>query len=261
MSAANTATSKRLTIPELQRRKGGAKIVMLTAYDALMAGLLDEAADVLLVGDSLGMVRLGFDTTLPVTLDMMILHAQAVMRGSQRACVLVDMPFATVQESPARAFRHAARVMAETGCAGVKIEGGLEMVETVRFLVQRGVPVMAHIGLKPQHVQAMGGFKQQARDEAGVALLLEEARAMEAAGAFGLLLEGVPETAAQAVTHGVGIPTIGIGAGRHCDGQVLVSEDMLGMTQRVPGFVVKQAELGNAVSDAAEAYARWVQEL
>jgi 3-methyl-2-oxobutanoate hydroxymethyltransferase len=257
MSTQNHA--KRLTIADIRARKGQKPVVTLTAYDALMARLVDAVADVIIVGDSLGMVRLGFDSTVPVTLDMMILHAQAVMRGSERACIVVDMPFGSVQESKEQAYRHAARMMQETGCSAVKLEGGLEMSETVRFLTQRGIPVMAHIGLKPQHVQQMGGYRVQAKDDAGQAQLLEEAKSMEEAGAFSLLLEGIPAVAGKAVSQAVKIPTIGIGAGKDCDGQVLVTEDLLGMNEKTAKFVKRYVELGTAIREAVEAYAEEVK--
>jgi 3-methyl-2-oxobutanoate hydroxymethyltransferase len=251
-----TAEVKRLTPHDLRRRKGGEPLVCLTAYTAPTARLLDPASDLLLIGDSLGMVLYGFDTTLPVTLDMMIAHAGAVMRGSRRACVIVDLPWATYQESPAQAFRSAARAMAESGCAGVKVEGGTVMAETIRFLVERGVPVLGHIGLQPQSVNALGGFRAQGRGAGEAERILADARAVADAGAFAVVVEGTTETVARSVTEAVAIPTIGIGASARCDGQILVSEDMLGLfTDFKPRFVKRYADLAPAIAAAAAAYA------
>jgi 3-methyl-2-oxobutanoate hydroxymethyltransferase len=248
---------RRLTVRDF--RKGAVQsrgpFVWLTAYTAPVARLLDPHVDVLLVGDSLGMVIYGFESTVPVTLDMMIAHGAAVVRGSSRACVIVDMPFGSYQESAAQAFRCAARVLAETGCAGVKLEGGTEMAETVRFLVERGVPVCGHVGLRPQAVNA-SGFRAQGRDEAEAARIMADAKAVAEAGAFAIVVEGTYETVARAITEAVPVPTIGIGASPACDGQVLVGDDMLGLfTAFKPRFVKRYAELGPAVSEAAAAYA------
>jgi 3-methyl-2-oxobutanoate hydroxymethyltransferase len=251
-----TAEAKRLTPIDLRRRKGAEPLVCLTAYTAPMARLLDPASDLLLIGDSLGMVLYGFDTTLPVTLDMMIAHAGAVMRGSRRACVIVDLPWATYQESPQQAYRNAARAMAESGCAGVKIEGGEVMADTVRFLAERGVPVLGHIGLQPQSVHALGGFRAQGRSAGEAERILADARAVAAAGAFAVVVEGTTEAVARAVTEAIAIPTIGIGASAQCDGQILVSEDMLGLfTEFKPRFVKRYADLAPAIAAAAAAYA------
>lgn len=258
MSATSTAT--RLTAPDLARRKGGEPIVCLTAYSASIAKLLDPHVDLLLVGDSVGMVIYGFDSTLPVTLDMMIAHGAAVVRGSARACVIVDLPFASYQESPQQAFRNAARVMAETGCSGVKLEGGREMAETVAFLAARGIPVMGHVGLTPQSVNSLGGFRARGRSEADGAAILADAEAVAAAGAFSLVVEGVMEGLADRITDAVPIPTIGIGASARCDGQVLVSDDLLGLfSDFTPKFVRRYAELGPTASAAAAAYAEDVR--
>ncbi|MBB4285205.1 3-methyl-2-oxobutanoate hydroxymethyltransferase [Roseospira goensis] len=247
---------RRATVRTIAARKGGDPVVCLTAYTAPMAGLLDPHVDLLLVGDSLGMVVYGLPTTLGVTVDMMIAHGQAVMRGSQRACVIVDLPFGSYQESPQQAFRTAARVMAETGCAGVKLEGGREMAETVAFLVGRGIPVLGHVGLKPQSVNAAGGFRAHGRDPAEAEAIVEDARAVAAAGAFALVLEGTVEPLARTVTAAVPCPVIGIGASPACDGQVLVSDDLLGLFGAfTPRFVKRYAELGAQVSEAAAAYA------
>ena len=251
-----TAETKRLTPSDLRLRKGAEPLVCLTAYTTPMARLFDPSCDLLLVGDSLGMVLYGFDTTLPVTLEMMIAHAGAVMRGSRRACVIVDLPWGAYQETPEQAFRNSARAMAESGCAGVKIEGGEVMAETIRFLVGRGVPVLAHIGLQPQSVHALGGFRAQGKSAAEAGRILADARAVAEAGAFAVVVEGTTEAVARAVTEAIDIPTIGIGASAHCDGQVLVSEDMLGLfTEFKPRFVKRYADLAPAIAAAAAAYA------
>ena len=247
---------KRITTPNIRARKGGEPIVVLTAYTAPIAKLLDPHVDLLLVGDSLGMVIYGMETTLGVSLDMMIAHGQAVVRGSQRACVIVDMPFGSYQESKEQAFRNAARVMAETGCAGVKLEGGEEMAETIAFLTRRGIPVMAHIGLQPQTVHALGGFRSQGREEPEAVQIRADARAIAEAGAFSVVIEGTVEPVSRAVTQDIAIPTIGIGASPACDGQVLVTEDALGLfTDFTPKFVKRYATLADAVAQAAAAYA------
>ena len=240
--------------------KGGMPIVGLTAYTAPIARLLDPYVDFLLVGDSLGMVVYGFDSTLPVTLDMMIAHGSAVMRSSARALVVVDLPFGAYQESPEQAFRNAAHIMAETGCAAVKLEGGEAMAETVRFLTRRGVPVMGHVGLMPQSVNAAGGFKIQGRDRARADQLATDAAAIAEAGAFSIVIEGTVEPVARAITERVPVPTIGIGASPACDGQILVIDDLLGIfTEFKPRFVKRYAELAPLISAAAEAYAAEVR--
>ena len=236
--------------------KRGAPIVGLTAYTAPIAGLLDPYVDFLLVGDSLGMVVYGFDSTLPVTVEMMIAHGGAVMRATARALVVVDLPFGGYQESPEQAFRNAARIMAETGCAAVKLEGGEEMAETVRFLVRRGIPVMGHVGLMPQSVNTAGGFKVQGRGENQAERVAADAAAIAAAGAFSIVIEGTIEKVARAITERVAVPTIGIGASPACDGQILVTDDVLGIfTEFKPRFVKRYAELAPLISAAAEAYA------
>jgi 3-methyl-2-oxobutanoate hydroxymethyltransferase len=236
--------------------KGGAPIVGLTAYTAPIAGLLDPHVDFLLVGDSLGMVVYGFDSTVPVTLDMMIAHGAAVVRGSARALIVVDLPFGSYQASPRQAFRSAVRVLAETGCGAVKLEGGAEMAETVCFLVARGVPVMGHVGLMPQSVNAAGGFKVQGRGAPQAERVMADAAAIAEAGAFALVVEGTVEPVARAVTEAVPIPTIGIGASPACDGQILVTDDLLGIFTRFkPRFVKRYAELAPAISAAAAGYA------
>jgi 3-methyl-2-oxobutanoate hydroxymethyltransferase len=256
MSAqANTpGRTKRRAIVDLV--KGGPPIVGLTAYTAPIARLLDPHVDFLLVGDSLGMVVYGFDSTLPVTLEMMAAHGAAVMRGSARALVVVDLPFGGYQESPEQAFRNAARIMAETGCAAVKLEGGEEMADTVRFLTRRGVPVMGHVGLMPQSVNAAGGFKVQGRGERQAERVAADADAIAEAGAFAIVIEGTIEKVARAVTEKVPVPTIGIGASPACDGQILVTDDVLGVfTDFTPRFVKRYAELAPLISAAAETYA------
>lgn len=252
--------TKRITIRDIRQMKGVQPVVMLTAYTTPMARFLDPHVDVLLVGDSLGMVLYGMDTTLPVTLDMMIAHGQAVVRGSEHACVIVDLPFASYQESPQQAYRNAARVMVETGAAGVKLEGGAEMAETIHFLATRGVPVLAHIGLMPQAVHALGGFRAQGRGDDEAAAIRADARAVTEAGAFAVVIEGTVEPVARAVTQEIAIPTIGIGASPACDGQVLVSEDILGLFGTfTPKFVKRYAELGRQVEEAAKTYAAEVR--
>jgi len=252
--------TRRRTSRDVRLMKGQTPIVMLTAYTAPMARLLDAHVDVLLVGDSLGMVVYGMETTLGVTLDMMINHGQAVMRGSSRACVIVDLPFGSYQESPAQAFRACARVMAETGAAGVKLEGGAEMAETIRYLVDRGVPVMGHVGLKPQSVNTLGGFRAQGRTEEEAAGVMRDARAVAEAGAFAVVIEGVIEPVARAVSAALSIPTIGIGASPACDGQVLVTEDILGLAGEIsPKFVKRFAHLAGAVDEAVRTYAEEVR--
>jgi len=236
--------------------KGGAPIVGLTAYTAPIAHLLDPHVDFLLVGDSLGMVVYGFDSTLPVTVEMMIAHGAAVMRSTLRALVVVDLPFGAYQGSPEQAFRNAARIMAETGCAAVKLEGGEAMAETVRFLTRRGVPVMGHVGLMPQSVHAAGGFKVQGRALEQAEAVIADAAAIAEAGAFSIVIEGTVEPVARAITERVAAPTIGIGASPACDGQILVTDDLLGVyTEFTPRFVKRYAELAPLISAAAAGYA------
>ncbi len=253
-------SSDKITTARIRSMKGRENIVSLTAYTKPMAEMMDPFVDLIIVGNSTGMVAYGFDSTLPVTLEMMIAHGAAVERGAQRACVVVDMPFGSYQESKEQAFRNAARVLAETGAQGVKLEGGLELVETVELLVQRGIPVMPHIGLRPQHANAMGGFKAQGRNEAAADLLVKEARAYEQAGAFSLLVEGVFESAARQVTGAVSIPTIGIGASPVCDGQVLVTEDILGLfSDYTPKFAKQYIDLSVQIREVFAEYAREVR--
>ena len=257
------APMKRLTVPALRRRKvdgvTAEPIVMLTAYTARQAQLLDAHCDLLLVGDSLGQVIYGLPSSVPVTLDMMAAHGAAVVRGSYHAVVVVDMPFGSYEQSPAQAFANASRLLKETGCAGVKLEGGQAMAETVAFLVQRGIPVIGHVGLTPQAVNVLGGYNSRGRDEAEARKIVSDAVALDQAGAFAIVVEGVVEPIAVEVTKAVACPTIGIGGSAQCDGQVLVTEDMLGMFERVPRFVKRYAELSDVVSDAAARYAAEVR--
>ncbi len=252
-------TTRRLTAPDIRARKGVTPIVSLTAYHAHTAAIVDKYADFMLVGDSLGMVMHGMDSTIGVPLDLMIMHGRAVVRGSKQALVVVDMPFGTYEESPAVAFRNAAKIMKETACGAVKLEGGKRMAETINFLAERGIPVMAHIGLTPQAINTMGGFKTQGRDVAQWPLIKEDARAVTEAGAFAVVLEGIVEPLAAEITREIAIPTIGIGASKECDGQILVLEDMLGLNPRVPKFVKKYGQVGDAIEAAVAAYAQDVK--
>lgn len=254
------ARIKRTSTPQIRSRKGAEPLVCLTAYTTPMAQRLDPHVDLLLVGDSLGMVLYGFDSTLPVTLDMMIAHGAAVMRGSERACVIVDLPFGSYQASAEQAFRAAARVMAETGASGVKLEGGTEMAATVHFLTQRGIPVCGHVGLMPQAVNVAGGFKATGRSDEEAQQVRRDAEAVAAAGAFAVVLEGTLEPVAAAITASLPVPTIGIGASPACDGQILVSEDVFGLfSDFTPRFVKRYAELGDQISAAAQVYAQDVR--
>jgi len=258
--SATTRKQGRITVPAIRARKGAEPIVCLTAYTTPMAQRLDPHCDLLLVGDSLGMVVYGMESTLAVTVDMMINHGKAVMRGSSNACVIVDLPFGSYQESKEQAFRTASRILAETGCAGVKLEGGAELADTVEFLSQRGIPVMAHIGLMPQQVNTMGGFKSQGRGDDAAAKVLADAKAVAQAGAFSVVVEGTVEAVARRITTEIDIPTIGIGASVACDGQVLVTEDILGMfSDFTPKFVKRYANLGDQISKAVESYATEVR--
>jgi 3-methyl-2-oxobutanoate hydroxymethyltransferase len=246
---------RRKTAPDITARKGGEPVVMLTSYHAHTAALVDRHCDVILVGDSLGNVMHGFETTVPVTLDMMILQGAAVMRGSRQALVVVDMPFGSYEASKEQAFHSAARILKETQCGAVKLEGGTRMAETITFLVERGIPVMGHIGLTPQSINTLGSFRAQGREEADWARIESDAKAVADAGAFSLVIEAVAEPLARKITASVAIPTIGIGASAACDGQVLVLEDMLGLSPRAPKFVRRYGNLGPAIEAAIEAYA------
>ncbi|MBZ8131748.1 3-methyl-2-oxobutanoate hydroxymethyltransferase [Afifella sp. IM 167] len=251
---------RRLTAVDIAKRKGGEKVVSLTAYHAHTAGIVDQYVDFILVGDSLGNVMHGLETTVPVTLEMMILQGLAVMRGSSRALVVVDMPFGSYEESPQQAFHNAARILKETGAGAVKLEGGKHMAETVAFMTRRGVPVMGHVGLTPQSVNTMGGFRVQGRSEEGQKALEEDAMAISEAGAFAIVMEGIVEPVARRITEAVPAVTIGIGASPACDGQVLVLEDMLGLNEWVPKFVRKFGSLRAHIEEAVAAYAEAVRE-
>ncbi|WP_050406463.1 3-methyl-2-oxobutanoate hydroxymethyltransferase [Bradyrhizobium embrapense] len=250
---------KRKTAPDLRARKNGEPIVMLTSYHAHTAALVDRHCDAILVGDSLGNVMHGFETTVPVTLDMMILQGRAVMRGSLAALVVVDMPFGSYEESKEQAFRSAVRIMKETLCGAVKLEGGARMAETVAFLSERGIPVMGHIGLTPQSINTLGSFRAQGREEESWAPIENDAKAIAEAGAFSIVVEAVAEPLARKITQSIAVPTIGIGASAACDGQVLVLEDMLGLSPRAPKFVRRYGNLGPMIEEAIAGYARDVK--
>jgi 3-methyl-2-oxobutanoate hydroxymethyltransferase len=250
---------KRRTAPDIRARKGGAPIVALTSYHAHTAAIADRHVDFLLVGDSLGMVMHGFESTLPVPLDLMIMHGRAVMRGAKSALVVVDMPFGSYEESPQQAFRNAAKVVKETECGAIKLEGGKRMAETIHFLTERGIPVMAHVGLTPQSINVLGGFKAQGRERAQWAAIEEDAKVVAEAGAFAVVLEAIAEPLARKITGQVEIPTIGIGASAQCDGQILVMEDMLGLSPRVARFVKEFGKVGAAIENAIAVYAEDVR--
>ncbi len=258
--SAQTQSVKRLTPPDIRARKGGEPLVCLTAYDAPMAKLLDPHCDFLLVGDSVGMVVHGLPNTIGVSLDMMILHGQAVMRGSDRALVCVDMPFSSYERSKEQAFDNAARVLQETGCQAVKVESGVYVADTIRYLAERAIPVVGHVGLRPQAALAEGGFKAKGRDEASRNRVIEEAIATDEAGAFAIVIEGVAEDLAQEITERVKAPTIGIGASASCDGQILVTQDMMGLFDWTPRFVKRYADLKASMEDGVKAYASEVRD-
>ncbi|WP_170785240.1 3-methyl-2-oxobutanoate hydroxymethyltransferase [Ruegeria lacuscaerulensis] len=254
-----TARKKAPNAQDIRDLKGGEPIVSLTAYTTPMARLMDAHCDFVLVGDSVGMVLHGLESTLGVTMEMMVMHGQAVARGLSNAMMVIDMPFGSYEHSPADAFRNAAHLMAETGAGAVKLEGGVEMAETIRFLVQRGIPVMAHIGLTPQSINTLGGYKVQGRDDQAEAVLAD-AHAVAGAGAFSVVLEKVPQGLADRITAEVAIPTIGIGASAGCDGQILVVDDMVGFfTAFKPKFVKRYAELGPLAEAAIAEYAAEVR--
>jgi 3-methyl-2-oxobutanoate hydroxymethyltransferase len=248
-----TTTTTRRTIVDI--KKSGTPIVCLTAYTADVARVLDPHVDILLVGDSVGMVLYGFKDTLSVTLDMMIAHGAAVTRSTSQAVITIDMPAGTYEQSAPQALANAQRVVKETGCSAVKIEGGVEMTDTIRHLTQNGIPVMGHIGLRPQAVEKMGGYKIQGRDDASVQQLLADAKAITEAGVFAFVIEGTVEPVACMITAAVNIPTIGIGASSACDGQVLVITDMLGLTPKPPRFSKAFANLTPVIAEAAQTYA------
>jgi 3-methyl-2-oxobutanoate hydroxymethyltransferase len=246
--------SRRVTANDLRVRKGGQPIVALTSYHAHTARIIDPLVDFILVGDSLGMVMHGYETTLPVTLDMMILQGKAVMRGSKRALVVIDLPFGSYEESPQQAFATAARVLKETGCGAIKLEGGRRMAETITFLTERGIPVMGHVGLTPQSFNTIGGFRVQGRDAEGAIAIAGDAEAVAAAGAFAVVLEAIVEPLAREITASLPVPTIGIGASPACDGQILVLEDMLGLSPQVPKFVKRYGSLSAEIEASVRAY-------
>lgn len=251
---------KRLTTLDIIARKNVEPLVVLTAYTTPQAKLLDAHVDILLVGDSLGMVLYGMDSTLAVTVDMMIAHGSAVVRGSNKALVVVDLPFGSYQASPAQAFETSASIISKTGASAVKLEGGIEMAETIHFLTSRGIPVMGHVGLKPQSVNAMGGYRTQGKSEAQAAAILTDAKAIEAAGVFSIVIEGVVEEVAKNITNNISVPTIGIGASPACDGQVLVTEDMLGLSGGyIPRFVKSYADISSNIETAVKQYAKEVR--
>ncbi len=251
--------AKRRMAPDITALKGVRPIVSLTAYHAHTAAIADKYCDFLLVGDSLGMVMHGHETTVPVPLELMVMHGRAVVRGAKQSLVVVDMPFGTYEESPSIAFRNCAKVMKETDCGAVKLEGGRRMAETIRYLVDRGVPVMAHIGLTPQSINVLGGFKAQGRTRPEWDALEEDARLVAEAGAFAVVLEAIAGPLAERITAAIPIPTIGIGASVSCDGQILVMEDMLGLSPRVPKFVKEFGSIGAAIERAIAGYAEEVR--
>jgi 3-methyl-2-oxobutanoate hydroxymethyltransferase len=253
------APMKRLTIPAIRKAKGGTPLVMLTAYTVRTAQLLDPHCDILLVGDSLGQVVYGLPSTVPVTLDMMAAHGAAVVRGSYHSVVVIDMPFGSYEGSPEKAFESAAFILKQTGAAAVKMEGGEAMAPTVRFLTERGIPVMGHVGLTPQAVNVLGGYGARGRDKAEAAKIVADAVAIADAGAFSIVVEGVVEPIAVEITQKVACPTIGIGASAQCDGQVLVAEDMLGLFERTARFVKRYDDLAGRISAAVETYANEVR--
>jgi len=254
-----SAPMKRLTVPAIRKRKGGEPLVMLTAYTVRTAQLLDPHCDLLLVGDSLGQVVYGLPSTVPVTLDMMAAHGAAVVRGSYHAVVIIDMPFGSYEASPEKAFESASWLLKQTGAAGIKMEGGAAMAATVKFLTERGVPVMGHVGLTPQAVNMLGGYGARGRTQEEASKIIDDAHAVAKAGAFSLVIEGVVEPIAIEITRTIDCPTIGIGASAQCDGQVLVAEDMLGMFERTPRFVKRFDNIAERISAAAQTYAEEVK--
>lgn len=259
MSAQRQETVKRISAPDIAARKGGVPIVCLTAYTAPVAEILDEHCDLLLVGDSVGMVVHGLPNTVGVTLEMMIMHGQAVMRTARRAMVVVDMPFGSYEGSPEIAYANAARMMKETGAQAIKVESGATVVDTIEYLVKRGIPVMGHVGLRPQAVLVDGGFKAKGKGADERAQILAEAKATAEAGAFALVVEGVAEGLAREITEAVSVPTIGIGASAGCDGQILVTDDMLGLFDWTPKFVRRYGDLRGEISKAVAGYAEDVR--
>jgi 3-methyl-2-oxobutanoate hydroxymethyltransferase len=254
------SVNKRKTVRDIGAAKGGLPLVCVTAYTAPFSEVADPLCDILLVGDSVGMVLHGMPTTIGVSLEMMILHGQAVMRGSRNALVVVDMPFGSFESGPETAFTNASRIMKETGCQAVKIESGAYAAETIRFLVERGVPVMAHVGLRPQAIHSDGGFRARGKTQEERNLVIEEALAADRAGCFAMVVEGVAEALAGEVTRKVRCPTIGIGASAACDGQILVADDMLGWFEKTPRFVRRYAEFRRDAEEAVAAFARDVRD-
>ena len=250
---------KRLTVPRIRQRKGGEPLVMLTAYTVRMAQLLDPHCDMLLVGDSLAQVIYGLPHTVAVTMEMMALHGAAVVRGSYHAAVIVDMPFGSYEASPEQAFANASRLLKETGAAAVKVEGGKVLAPTIEFLTQRGIPVMGHVGLTPQAVNILGGYGVRGKSDEEARTIVEDAVAVAQAGAFSIVIEGVLESIAIEITNKVDCPTIGIGASAQCDGQVLVTDDMLGMFERVPKFVKRYQDMAGVIDGAVKEYAQQVR--
>lgn len=259
MSSHRQETVRRLAAPDIAARKGGTPIVCLTAYTAPMAELLDDHCDLLLVGDSVGMVVHGLPNTVGVTLEMMILHGQAVMRGAKKAMVVVDMPFGSYEGSAEVAYANAARVMKETGAQAVKVEAGATIIDTIEYLVNRGIPVMGHVGLRPQAVLVDGGFKAKGKGADERQRILQEAKATAEAGAFAVVVEGVAEGLAREITEAIGAPTIGIGASAGCDGQILVTDDMLGLFDWTPKFVRRYGDLRGEIARAVAGYAEDVR--
>jgi 3-methyl-2-oxobutanoate hydroxymethyltransferase len=255
MSAHNPLAARRITAPQITARKGGDPIVCLTAYTAPVAAILDEVCDLLLVGDSVGMVIHGLPNTVGVTMEMMILHGQAVMRASERALVVVDMPFGAYEGARESAYANAVRILKETGAQAVKVESGPTVAETIAYLTRRGVPVMGHVGLRPQAVLTQGAFKARGKGGADYACVIAEAKSAAEAGAFCVVVEGVAEPLAREITAAIPVPTIGIGASAGCDGQILVTDDMLGLFDWTPKFVRRYADLKGEIARAARAYA------
>lgn len=255
------STIQRTTVPQLMNFKGQQKIVALTAHSAPFARILDAAVDMILVGDSTAMVAYNLPDTLSITLEQMAAHGAAVVRSTEKACIMVDMPFGSYQESPQQAFANAARVMALSGASGVKLEGGKALAETTRFLVDRGIPVLAHVGLMPQYVNTMGGFRAQGMSDESAKRIMADAQAHEQAGAWAVVIEGVAEGLGQQITQALSIPTIGIGASPACDGQILVTEDILGLSgDRIPRFAKQFADVGKVISEAVNQYATNVRD-
>lgn len=256
MSKATAKSTAKISVPAIRARKGGTPIVAIVGYTSPIAKIVNDIVDFILVGDSVGMTVYGESSTVGVTMEIMIAHGKAVVKGAPRPCVVVDMPFGSYESSPEKAFDNAARLMAETGCDAIKLEGGVVMADTISFLVERGIPVVAHIGLQPQRVNATGGFKTQGKDEHAAALIIEDARAVEKAGAFAVVVEAVPASLATRITESVSIPTIGIGASRECDGQILLIDDLIGLFRDfTPRFVKKYANVAETIEHAVATFA------